>query len=67
MTFEKIDFAQKPERYLREIVDFLKAERNVEDKELGIADSKMKMRSISSQTAKMILNCLVLAVAPNLN
>jgi hypothetical protein len=63
--FEKIDFAQKPEKYLREIVDFLKTERCVEDKDLGISDSKM--RSISSHTAKMILQYLVQAVAPNLH
>jgi hypothetical protein len=50
---------------LREIVEFLKSERNVEDKELGITDSKM--RSISSHTAKMVMNSLVLAVAPNLH
>lgn len=63
-TFEKIDFSQKPEKYLREMVDFLKQERYIEDKDLGITDSKM--RSISSHTAKMILQSLIRSVAPNL-
>ena len=63
--FEKIDFSQKPEKYLREIVDFLKSERGVIDNDLGFADSKM--RNISAQSAKMILQHLVMAVAPNLH
>jgi len=39
-------------------------ERGVEDKDLGLVDSKL--RGISAHTAKMILQALVQAVAPNL-
>jgi len=38
LPFEKIDFSSKPERYLREILDFLKSERGVADNDLGFAD-----------------------------
>ena len=64
LHFDQIDFGSKPERFMKEIHEFLNSVTLTGLQDLGV---KSKSRTISSHEAQQVIFHLLRLVIPNMN